>query len=397
MRKFTLASLGAAMLIGTLPGRPAAADALYNITVLNTNPNVSPFAITGLNNLGQVVGYSSPGPNWEQGYGFVYDGSPGGSGKVTPLGGSTAATNFPPVRDSQPTAINDSGQIVGQGVSGSGVGTYIYSNGQTTSMPYGAVAINNAGQVLTTTAGSLPDSIQPVIYNPANGSTQVLPTLPNALQAFPTAFNNSGQVVGNTFVSPNGTFNSGYWSHPFLVSGAKAIDLGTLGGTFASAAAINNSGQVVGYSELTNNLVFHAFLYANGKMSDLGALSGLPLSEATSINAQGQIVGFASSADGSISNAFLYSNGIMTNLNSLIAPNSGWTITSAQSINNLGQILATADSSTSTVDVLLTPTNLAAPGDPQYLTITPEPSTLVIFGVMIGGLALRIRIRSARR
>jgi len=37
--------------------------------------------------------------------------------------------------------------------------------------------------------------------------------------------------------------------------------------------------------------VFHAFLYKNGVMTDLGTLNGYPFSAANSINAQGQIVG----------------------------------------------------------------------------------------------------------
>ena len=372
--------------------RPADADPVYNITALNNDPGGTPYAAIALNNLGQVVGYSPSGPNWQQGYGFVYDGSPGGTGAVTPLGGSTAPTGYPPVRNSTPNAINDEGLIAGRGAPGSGLGTYLYSNGQTTAIPYGAVALNNAGQVLSTTAGSLYDSIVPVIYNPATGSTQVLPTLPNAIQAIPTAFNDSGQVVGNTYVSPNGLGSSGAWGNPFLVSGGKAIDLGSLGGSSGQAAAINDSGEVVGNSALTNNLVFHAFLYSNGKMIDLGTLPGFPNSEATSINAQGQIVGQASSANGSLSNAFLYQNGVMTNLNSLISPNSGWTINFAQSINNLGQILALASTATTESEVLLTPTNLAAPGDPQYVVINPEPGSLAVFGLMMGALVLKLRL-----
>ena len=200
-------------------------------------------------------------------------------------------------------------------------------------------------------------------------------------------------MVGNTFFGNSGSFSagatSGYWGHPFLVSGGKAIDLGSLGGTYANATAINDSGQVVGWSSLTNNLVTHAFLYVNGKMTDLGTLPGFAGSQATSINAQGQIVGNAYMANGSSFNGFLYSNGVMTNLNSLIDPKSGWTIEFAQSINNLGQILALAVNGTTESEVLLTPTSLAAPGDPQYVTITPEPGSIAVCGLIVAALAAR--------
>jgi hypothetical protein len=89
----------------------------------------------------------------------------------------------------------------------------------------------------------------------------------------------------------------------------------------------------------------------------------------------------------------------MTNLNSLISPNSGWTITSGLSINNLGQILALGyNPSMVSIDgsgegyVLLTPGDLAAPGDPIYPTITtPEPSSLALYGLMAAGVVLRSR------
>ena len=256
------------------------------------------------------------------------------------------------------------------------------------------MALNNAGQLLTTTAGPYYGSFLSAIYNTSTGSTQVVPALPNTFQSWPMGINNAGQVIGNTFVSPDGTFNSGYWSHPFLATNGKAIDLGTLGGDYASANGINDKGQVVGSSELTNNLVMHAFLYANGKMVDLGSLPGLPNSSASSINAQGQIVGYGYSASGTSWTAFIYQNGVMTDLNTLIDPKSGLTINFAQSINNLGQILALASNGS---EVLLTPSNLATPGEPQYVTITPEPGSLAVFGVMISALVVRLRSRRNAR
>jgi probable HAF family extracellular repeat protein len=50
------------------------------------------------------------------------------------------------------------------------------------------------------------------------------------------------------------------------------IDLGTLGGNQSQAAAINPTGQVVGNS-LTATGQTHAFLWDNGKMTDLGTLA----------------------------------------------------------------------------------------------------------------------------
>jgi probable HAF family extracellular repeat protein len=164
---------------------------------------------------------------------------------------------------------------------------------------------------------------------------------------------------------------------------------------------MNDKGQVVGGSSLSNLATAHAFLYANGKITDLGTLPGDQNSNATSINAQGQIVG--SSGTGTNSSGFIYSNGVMTNLNDVISHTTGWTIFSAVSINNLGQILAVG-SNPSMIPingsgegfVLLTPSDLPAPGDPVYPTIIPEPSSLAVCGVMAVAFALRLGMKLRR-
>jgi probable HAF family extracellular repeat protein len=381
---------------------PACADALYRVTPLDDMSSNSYALFSGMNNLGQVIGYSPPGAIEPQGFGFVYDGSPGSKGAVTPLGGSSAPSNDPAVRNSTPSGINDNGVVVGTGstyppsANGLPPNYYAYANGQTTAIPTVPVAINNGGLVLTTMQGGNPASSQSAIYNIASGATTILPSLPNATQSVPVAINNSGQVVGNSPISSASPVGGPEW-HAFLVSSGKVADLGALGGANSYAMAINDSGHVVGGSLVANNPFLHAFLYANGKMTDLGTLPGYSNTVATSINAADQIVGNAYTSPGMAGSAFLSINGVMSNLNSLIDLSSGWTITRAESINNLGQILAVATSTaTGNEDrnVLLTPTYLPAPGDPQYV---PEPSSLGVFSVMIGGLALRFRPRRKSR
>lgn len=84
-------------------------------------------------------------------------------------------------------------------------------------------------------------------------------------------------MVMATFAMPQSAFGQ----RAFVWQNGKITDLGTLGGTKSIATGINNLGQIVGYSSI-NSGQNHAFLWQNGKMTDLGTLGG-EWSEAYSI------------------------------------------------------------------------------------------------------------------
>jgi probable HAF family extracellular repeat protein len=126
-------------------------------------------------------------------------------------------------------------------------------------------------------------------------------------------------------------------SHAFIYENGKMSDLGTLPGhIFSGALGINNRGQIVGYS--TDGRTSHAFLYENGTMIDLGTLPGDGSSFANGINERGQVVGDSYNRFGD--HPFLFDKGVMVNL----AAGSGLS-SLATAINNRGDAVGYATSS----------------------------------------------------
>lgn len=234
---------------------------------------------TGINNLGQIVGYGSNGTTTVA---ALWNGT-------TPavLGGLAGITNY------YATGINNSGQISGYGWAQTTNITFsaLLWNGTTPTLLSGlptcqfcapgapaAYAINNSGQVAGQSNGS---NGQALLWN---GST---PTSIGVGVA--QGINNAGQVVG---VSNK---------QAVVWSGTTTSILGGLGGSFGSVAqGINNAGLVVGNSYTTGNAASHGMMWSmqNGVWvaTDLNTLIdptlGFTIQSATAINNQGQVVGY---------------------------------------------------------------------------------------------------------
>ena len=163
-----------------------------------------------------------------------------------------------------------------------------------------------------------------------NGKVTDLGLLPGEGGIFTVAsgVNNSNEVVGSGD-------NKESMERAWLWRNGTMTDIGTLGGPQASANAINNAGQVVGSAQ-TSTDAGHGFIYQNGKMTDLG-LNIYP----NAISNNGVIVG-----QGGCGNAVILSGGICSNLQNLIPANSGYELQKAVGINNKGQVLVEAHTTT---------------------------------------------------
>jgi probable HAF family extracellular repeat protein len=143
-----------------------------------------------INNIGQVVGWALSGMRTSA---FVWQS--GRARKLGTLGGE----------QSQPTAINDSGQVVGQSGTRSGrQHAFLWQDGKMTDL------------------GALPGAERSKAY----------------------AINSRGQVVGWSIT--NGRKRAVLWE------GDRVIDLGTLGGADSAATDINDRGEIVGLSTTAN-------------------------------------------------------------------------------------------------------------------------------------------------
>lgn len=157
----------------------------------------------------------------------------------------------------------------------------------------------------------------------------------------PWALNNRGQIAGAYAI--NATPGNTGVEHAFLFENGKMTDLGTLGG-YSMALKLNDSGLAVGVSNLTSVETdpYYPVQFTGGKVIRLTASSGT----AAAVNNTGQVVG--DYMVGNDSHAFTYANGALSDLGTLGGPNSD-----ASAINDLGQVVGSSEIASGTRDAFL--------------------------------------------
>jgi probable HAF family extracellular repeat protein len=168
-----------------------------------------------------------------------------------------------------------------------------------------ALGINAQGQVI----GSVRSSGRRHGFVWNKGTATIID--PAAPESEVSDINDEGQVVGESFQPPDGSY-AFVWNHGSLTK------LGSLGGRVTSAVAINNRGQVIGNSTTATG-ASHAFIWDHGQLTDLGTLGGDPTvagSDAVALNDRGQVVGLATTSRGAV-HAFLWQSGRMRDLGTI--------------------------------------------------------------------------------
>jgi probable HAF family extracellular repeat protein len=156
--------------------------------------------------------------------------------------------------------------------------------------------------------------------------------------ALASALNNQGQVAGWSNLAGDQAYHAFRWdraTHPHLK------DLGTLGGSLSIAGAMNEAGDAVGAAQLPGDQVFHAALWGRHAITDLGAVATDLCSEARSINSSDQVVGVSNPQCGSDeATAFLWERGgPMIDLNAFVPRESDLHLRAGATINDRGEIV----------------------------------------------------------
>ena len=311
--------------------------------------------LTGINGAGQAVGQiSGDGSGNAGGVGSpgagVWDLTKGKEAVVTTLQLPDDGFGSGPRNAESVTDINDDSVIVGLAELG-------FGRGNTKAAFY----LGQVGQLTRPPLGDLGDTFLPGgIHNLAARITT------------PYQVIGGGIVVGDlqyvkAIVQGNERF---LFSRAFLYKDGKFTDLGVPDGfTDSRAFRVNARGDIVGEAQNISATDYQSqyregkgFMYRDGKFTMLGGVGDAPGSAPLAINSAGVIVGGMYTGTGSsfrvgrtYKKAFLWKDGAIIDLNSQVASNSGYDLIRAVDINDAGQIAAVGVKNGEQRVILLTP------------------------------------------
>lgn len=267
---------------------------------------------TAINDAGQIVGKSDlPGDSIT--HAFLW--TPGGTMQdLGAIGDQSSAA----------TAVNSSGQVAGslfstqtqlfrpfRWTSNGGMQDLGSPFGGSTSVPFGG--INAAGHVALTSFSANNLASRAYLWTPRSGAVE-LDTLFNASTSA-SVINDLDQIVG---VAGD---RAALWT-----PGVGGLDLGTLGGVHSYAMRINSSGLIAGASELAGNKITHTFVWSTGQgIKDLGQVPKHPNNTPFGLSDNGQVVGQETGG------MFVWSQNLGMRSISAMA--------SAVGVNNAGQVI----------------------------------------------------------
>jgi probable HAF family extracellular repeat protein len=204
-----------------------------------------------------------------------------------------------------------------------------------------ALAINNLGQIvgLATDSGF---ALHRPLWDANTGAIiGIADNFDPASTAIPEHRNDNGEMAGTESINQN-LYRGVYWNstgQAFGLPPMAGVDP-LYGSVHVKAHGINNLGQIVGMSkESAPNYYVHAVLWQNKDTPplDLGFLGkgayGIDYSEAYGINDLSHVVGVGTV--GSLRRAFLWRNGLMIDLGAL----SGQISAEASAVNNTGAVV----------------------------------------------------------
>jgi probable HAF family extracellular repeat protein len=215
-----------------------------------------------------------------------------------------------------------------------------------------AQAINERGDVggLSYTGTEINDTtglptVHPFVWR--NGMMQDLGSLGGTLSTpgsfasgpFGKFLNNRGDVAGTSTLPGDETW------HAFVWTNNRVIEIGTFGGDNSEAFFMSDNGEVLGRAEVSLvPFVRHAFLWKNGRMIDLGSPAPCTRSTALGMNSAGQVVGDTGACTDDPNDPYYFSTFYVekgkppVDLNDLITPASDIHLDDAGYINERGEI-----------------------------------------------------------